>query len=118
MKIKYSPNGGGRNPTPKTWEVWLADAPFGPGGKTKRCPVAVGKRTNAGWAVYEIIPSGERGGRDALISDNMKAGQDRPSAVRVVAATVQTGAFVQRMGALAEADISKVLSGLRQHASE
>ncbi len=73
MKIKYSPNGPGKKPAPKTWEVWLADAPFGPGGKSKRCPVAVGKRTSAGWTVYEIIPSGERGGRDAVISDLIKA---------------------------------------------
>jgi mRNA interferase MazF len=113
MKIKYSPNGPGKKPAPKNWEVWLADAPFGPGGKTKRCPVAVGKRTSAGWTVYEIIPSGERGGKDAVISDLMKAGQDRPSAVHVVPATVQQNAFVQRMGELAEADIGKVLAGLR-----
>ena len=113
MKIKYSPNGPGKKPAPKTWEVWLADAPFGPEGKSKRCPVAVGKRTSAGWTVYEIIPSGERGGRDAVISDLIKAGQDRPSAVHVVPGTVQQTAFVQRMGELSEADIGKVIAGLR-----
>lgn len=114
MKFNYSQNGPSKRTPPKTWETWLADAPFGPGGKVKRCPVAVGKRTSAGWTVYEIIQSGLRDARDADISDLMKAGQDRPSAVHVVKpATVQIGAFVQKMGSLTESDIGKILAGLR-----
>ncbi|AGI48228.1 hypothetical protein TALC_01242 [Thermoplasmatales archaeon BRNA1] len=114
MKIKYSHAGPGKKPAPKQWEVWLADAPFGPGGKVKRCPVAVGKRGNAGWTVYEIIPAGERGGRDALLTDLLRAGQDRPGVVRVSpSATVQGTAFVQKMGELVQEDIRQIISGLR-----
>ena len=113
MKVKYSPNGGAKKAVPKSWEVWLADAPFGPMGKTRRCPVAVGKRTTTGWAVYEIVPAYERHATDALLSDNLKSGQDRPSAVRLAPKTVQADAFVQKMGALTEADISRIIAGPR-----
>lgn len=118
MKIKYSPGGGGKKQSPRTWEVWLADVPAGAPGKVKRGPVAVGKRGPAGWTVYPIIPAGERDGRDAVIGDLHKAGQERPSAVHVVQpCTVRAEGFVQKMGELSEADLSKVLSGLRRDGS-
>ena len=113
MKVKYSPNGGGKKPTPKTWETWLADAPFGPMGKTKRCPVAVGKHTTTGWTVYEIVPAYERSTIDPVLSDNLKSGQDRPSAVHLVPKTVQVSAFIQKMGALTETDIGKIIASGR-----
>ena len=110
MKVKYSPHGSGKNPTPKSWEVWLADAPFGPMGKTKRCPVAVGKRTTAGWTVYEIVPVYSNDTVDVILSDGLKSGQDRPSAIRLVPKSVQAGAFVQKMGVLTQADVGKVIA--------
>ena len=115
MRMKYSPGGPGKKQTPRTWEVWLADMPAGIPVKSKRGPVAVGRRGNDGWTVYPIIPAGERDGKDAVISDLHKAGQERPSAVHVVQpVTVRGDAFVQKMGELSEADLSKVLSGLRR----
>ena len=114
MKINYKPNGGGpakRNP-PKQWEVWLADAPFGAEGK-KRCPVLVGKRGGMSYAVYEIIPSSLRGGQDVVITDLLRCGLEKPSAVRVrSSASIEMNAFVQKMGDLDQADISKCTSAM------
>ena len=53
MKVNYKPTGTSRQNSPKQWEVWLADAPFG--GTKKRCAVVVDKRTPAGYTVYEVI---------------------------------------------------------------
>lgn len=109
MKVNYKPTGTSRQNSPKQWEVWLADAPFG--AAKKRCAVVVDKRTPAGYTVYEVIPLSLKGGKDVLISDLDRAGQDRPSAVRMSAtATIQNSAFVMRLGALGNEDISKIIT--------
>lgn len=113
MKINYRPGGPAKKNPPRQWEIWLADAPFGTEGK-KRCSVLVGKRNGMRFAVYEIIPSSVRGGRDVVITDLMRCGLDRPSAVRTsVPAEAEIGAFVQKLGELDQADISKCISSLR-----
>ena len=110
MKVNYKPSGPSRKDPPKQWEVWLADTPFGEIGR-KRCPVLVAKRTPQGYTVHEIIPMSLKGGKDVTISDPMRAGQDRPMAIRTSnPAVIQNSAFVQRMGTVTEADISKFIS--------
>lgn len=114
MKINYKPNGPSRQNAPKQWEVWLADTPFGEAGK-KRCAVLVAKRTPAGFTVYEVIPVSAKTPKDVVISDNYRAGQDRPSAVRVgTPATLQNTAFVQKLGSVVDADAAKIISSSRQ----
>jgi hypothetical protein len=52
-----------------------------------------------------------KGGKDVAVSDLIRAGQDRPVAVRTgTSAVVQNSAFVQKMGSLTEADISKIIT--------
>ena len=110
MKVNYKPTGTSRMGAPKQWEVWLADTPFGETGK-KRCAVVVAKRTPAGYTIHEVIPMSLKGGRDVAVSDLIRAGQDRPVAVRTgTSAVVQNSAFVQKMGSLTEADISKIIT--------
>lgn len=112
MKVNYKPAGTPKSP-PKQWEVWLADTPFGETGK-KRCPVLVAKRTSSGYIVHEIIPISVMGGKDVRISDLMRAGQDRPAAIRTgTSATLQGTAFVQKLGSIVESDVAKVLSTKR-----
>ena len=109
MKVNYKPTGTSRQNSPKQWEVWLADAPFG--GTKKRCAVVVDKRTPAGYTVYEVIPLSLKGAKDVLITDLDRAGQDRPSAVRcTVPATVQNTAFVMKLANLCNEDISKIIT--------
>lgn len=110
MKVNYKPSGPSRMNSPKQWEVWLADTTFGTTGK-KRCSVLVGKRTPAGYTVYEIIPLSAKGPKDVPLSDFDRAGQDRPAAIRVTATdTIQNAAFVQKLGSITDAEISKVIS--------
>lgn len=115
MKFNYKPNGGGpakRNP-PKQWEVWLADASFDTGEK-RRCPVLVGKRSGMSFAVYEIVPSSVRGGQDVVITDLLRAGMEKPSAIRMkTPASIEISAFVQKIGGLDQNDISKCISAMR-----
>lgn len=109
MKVNYKSGAMGRN-VPKQWEVWLADAPFGDTGK-KRCSVLIAKRTSDGFVVHEIIPISQMGGKDVVISDPLRAGQDRPAAIRTgTFATVPNTAFVQKLGSILEKDVTKVLS--------
>lgn len=110
MKVNYKPSGPSRMNAPKQWEVWLADTPFG-GTGTKRCPVVVAKRAPQGFTVYEIVPLSVKDGRDVLLSDPFRAGQDRPGAIRVTkSALIQNTAFVQKLGTIPESDISKIIS--------
>ena len=114
MKINYRPNPGqSRRSPPRQWEVWLADAAF-PGSDKKRRPVAVGKRNGMSWTIYEIVPASASGGLDARLSDPARAGQDRPSAVKVKKPS-EAGpeAFVQKLGELSHEDISKCLAAMR-----
>ncbi len=109
MKVNYKPGGNTKN-VPKQWEVWLADTPFGETGK-KRCSVLVAKRATGGFTVHEIIPTSLMGGKDVIISDPMRAGQDRPAAIRTgVSATLPNTAFVQKLGSILESDVTKVIS--------
>ncbi len=109
MKVNYKPTGTSRQNSPKQWEVWLADAAFG--GAKKRCAVLVDKRTPQGYSVYEIIPLSLKGAKDVLITDLDRAGQDRPSAVRITSSAVlQNNAFVMRLGSLCNEDISKIIT--------
>ncbi len=109
MKVNYKPGGTSRN-APKQWEVWLADTPFGETGK-KRCSVLVAKRTSGGFVIHEIIPTSQMGGRDVVISDPARAGQDRPAAIRTgTSATIPNTGFVQKLGTILESDVTKVLS--------
>ncbi len=108
MKVNYKPTGTSRQNSPKQWEVWLADSPFG--GEKKRCAVLVDKRSPQGYSVYEIVPLSQKGSKDVSITDLDRAGQDRPSAVRLsVSATIQNSAFVLRLGNLGNEDISKII---------
>ncbi len=108
MKVNYKPTGTSRQNSPKQWEVWLADAPFG--GTKKRCAVLVDKRSPQGYPVYEIIPLSQKGSRDVHITDLDRAGQDRPSAVRIGSTvTLQNSDFVMRLGSLGNEDISKII---------
>lgn len=110
MKLNYKPTGPSRMNAPKQWEVWLADTSFGTTGK-KRCAVLVGKRSSAGFTVYEIIPLSQKAPKDIIITDLERAGQDRPSAIRTsVAGTIQNATFVQKLGTLSNEDISKIIS--------
>ncbi|MCQ2084913.1 MAG: type II toxin-antitoxin system PemK/MazF family toxin [archaeon] len=109
MKFNYKPTGPSRMNAPKQWEVWLADASFS--GAKKRCAVVVGKRSPAGFAVHEVVPLSQKAPKDIIISNLEKAGQDRPGAVRTsVSATIQNADFVQKLGVLANEDISKIIS--------
>ncbi len=109
MKVNYKPGGTSKN-TPKQWEVWLADTPFGETGK-KRCSVLVAKRTSGGYIIHEIIPTSQMGGKDVVISDLVRAGQDRPAAIRTgVSATIPNTNFVQKLGNILERDVTKILS--------
>lgn len=109
MKVNYKPGGTSRN-VPKQWEVWLADTPFGETGK-KRCSVLVAKRTSDGFTVHEIVPLSQKGGKDVAISDPIRAGQDRPAAIRTgISATIPNTAFVQKLGTIVESDVTKVIS--------
>ncbi len=115
MKFNYKPNGGGpakKNP-PRQWEVWLADVSFD-AGAGRRCPVLVGKRSGMSFAVYEIVPSSVRGGQDVVITDIMRAGMDKPSAIKAKSPiSIEIGAFVQRLGDLDQSDIAKCISAMR-----
>ncbi len=109
MKVNYKPTGTSRQNSPKQWEVWLADASFR--GEKKRCAVLVGKRTPQGYTVYEVIPLSLKGGKDVVITDLDRAGQDRPSAVRLgTTELLQNSAFVMRLGNLCNEDISKIIT--------
>lgn len=110
MKFNYKPTGPSRMNAPKQWEVWLADTSFGTTGK-KRCAVLVGKRTPAGFTVYEVIPLSQKAPKDVIISDLERAGQDRPSAIRTTTSdTIQNAAFIQKLGSITNEDISKIIS--------
>lgn len=110
MKFSYSQSGPSRKQAPKSWEVWLADAPFGEGGKIRRCPVAVGKRNPSGFEVFCITPAWESGARGVPVSDHIAAGQDRPCIVRTEPATVQLSAFIHKMGRIPEPDAAKIIA--------
>ena len=110
MKFNRPQPGLSKKQTPKSWEVWLADAPFGPAKKIRRCPVVVGKRSTDGFRVYEIVPKEEAGSAGVTIADTLAAGQDRPCAVSTIGATVQIQAFIQMMGHISEPEAAKILS--------
>ena len=114
MKINYKPNPGqSRRSPPRQWEVWLADAAF-QGSEKKRRPVVVGKRNGMTWTIYELVPASASGGLDARLSDPARAGQDRPSAVKVKKPSeAGADAFVQKLGELSHEDISKCIAAMR-----